>query len=78
VLDAEGYRARREQSLESMAKRLGAQVAKEGQVIALEPMTARDRRVVHMALERFPGVTTRSEGEGLDRRLLIVPAPERR
>jgi spoIIIJ-associated protein len=77
VLDAEGYRARREQSLASMARRLGAQAVKEGSVITLEPMTARDRRVVHMALARFPGVMTRSEGDGLERRLQIIPMPER-
>jgi spoIIIJ-associated protein len=78
VLDAEGYRARREQSLESMARRLGAQAVKEGTVITLDPLSARDRRVVHMALARFPGVTTRSEGEGLERRLQIIPMPERK
>ena len=78
VLDAEGYRARREQSLQSMARRLGAQVVKEGTVITLDPLSARDRRVVHMALARFPGVATRSEGDGLERRLQIIPMPERR
>jgi spoIIIJ-associated protein len=41
-------------------------------------MSARDRRVVHMALARFPGVSTRSEGEGLERRLQIIPMPERK
>jgi spoIIIJ-associated protein len=78
VLDAEGYRARREQSLENMARKLGAQAVKEGQVITLEPMSARDRRVIHMALARFPGVSTQSEGEGLERRLKIIPMPERK
>jgi spoIIIJ-associated protein len=78
VLDAEGYRARREQSLASMARRLGAQAVKEGTVITLDPMPPRDRRVVHMALARFPGVVTRSEGDGLERRLQIIPMPERR
>lgn len=77
VLDAEGYRARREQALENMARRLGAQAIKEGQPITLEPMSARDRRVIHMALARFPGVATRSEGEGLERRLQIIPMPDR-
>jgi spoIIIJ-associated protein len=78
VLDAEGYRARREQSLENMARRLGEQAVKEGTVITLEPLSPRDRRVVHMALARFPGVVTRSEGDGLERRLQIIPMPERR
>jgi spoIIIJ-associated protein len=78
VLDAEGYRARREQSLENMARKLATQSVQEGTVITLDPLSARDRRVVHMALARFPGVTTRSEGEGLERRLQIIPMPERR
>jgi spoIIIJ-associated protein len=78
VLDSGGYRARREQSLAQMAKRLGEQAVKEGTVITLDPLSARDRRVVHMALARFPGVVTRSEGDGLERRLQIIPMPERR
>ena len=78
VLDAEGYRARRELSLTTMAHRLGEQAVKQGTVITLDPLSPRDRRVVHMALARFPGVTTRSEGDGLERRLQIIPMPERR
>jgi spoIIIJ-associated protein len=77
VLDSQGYRARREQSLAQMAQRLGEQAVKEGTVITLDPLSARDRRVVHMALARFPGVVTRSEGDGLERRLQIIPMPER-
>ena len=77
VLDAEGYRARREATLTKMAERLGAQALKEGTVITLDPLSARDRRVVHIALARFTGVTTRSEGDGIERRLQIIPMPER-
>lgn len=77
VLDAAGYRARRAEALAQRARRLGAQVRQQGTLITLEPMTARDRRVVHMALARFPGVFTRSEGDGLERRLQIIPMPER-
>ena len=51
-VDAEGYRARHEDQLAEMARRLGARVAKEGKVITFDPMSARDRRVVHMALQR--------------------------
>lgn len=76
-LDAEGYRARREQALTRMAEKLGSQAARDGTVITMEPMSARDRRVIHMALARFPGVSTRSEGEGSERRLQIIPMPER-
>ncbi len=75
TLDAQGYRARREKSLTQMAERLGEQAMRQGQVITLDPLSARDRRVVHMALSQFPGVTTRSEGDGMDRRLKIIPNP---
>lgn len=73
-VDAEGYRARHEDQLGQMAKRLGARVAKEGKVITFDPMSARDRRVVHKALKDFPGVRTESRGEGPDRRVQIIPA----
>ena len=61
-VDAEGYRARHEDQLAEMARRLGARVAKEGKVITFDPMSARDRRVVHKALQDFPGVRTESAG----------------
>lgn len=72
-VDAEGYRARHEDQLAEMAKRLGARVAKEGKIITFDPMSARDRRIVHMALREFPGVRTESRGEGQDRRVQIIP-----
>jgi spoIIIJ-associated protein len=73
-VDAEGYRARHEDQLGEMAKKLGERVATEGKIITFDPMNARDRRVVHMALKDFPGVRTESNGEGPDRRVQIIPA----
>jgi spoIIIJ-associated protein len=73
VLDAEGYRARRETSLASMARRLGEQAAQEGKIITFEPMSPRDRRVVHLALAKFPDVMTKSDGDGEQRRVRIIP-----
>jgi spoIIIJ-associated protein len=73
-VDAEGYRARHEDQLAEMARRLGERVAKEGKVITFDPMNARDRRVVHKALQDFPGVRTESSGQGSDRRVQIIPA----
>ncbi len=73
VLDAEGYRQRREATLASMARRLGEQAVKEGKMITFEPMSPRDRRVVHLALARFPNVVTKSDGEGDERRVRIIP-----
>jgi spoIIIJ-associated protein len=73
VVDADGYRSRREDSLANMARRLGQQAVTDGQIITFEPMSPRDRRVVHLALAKFEGVVTRSEGEGDDRRVQIIP-----
>lgn len=73
LVDAEGYRSRRDDSLATMARRLGSQAVAEGKIITFEPMNPRDRRVVHMALAKFEGVITRSDGEGDDRRVQIIP-----
>src|SRR6188768_1882032 len=72
-VDAEGYKSRRDDSLASMAKRLGKQAVEQGKIITFEPMNPRDRRVVHLALSGFEGVITRSDGEGDDRRVQIIP-----
>jgi spoIIIJ-associated protein len=72
-VDAEGYRARHEDQLAQMAKRLAERVAQEGKVITFDPMSARDRRIVHMALKEMTGVRTESNGEGPDRRVQIIP-----
>lgn len=73
LVDAEGYRSRRDNSLASMARRLGKQAMDEGKIITFEPMNPRDRRVVHLALAKFEGVITKSDGEGDDRRVQIIP-----
>ena len=73
VVDAEGYRLRRESTLATMAQRLGQQAVDEGKIITFEPMNPRDRRVVHLALAKFEGVITKSEGEGDERRVQIIP-----
>jgi len=72
-VDAEGYRSRRDNSLATMARRLGKQAVSDGKIITFEPMNPRDRRVVHLALAKFEGVVTKSEGEGADRRVQIIP-----
>ncbi len=73
LVDAEGYRNRRDNNLASMARKLGKQALDLGKIITFEPMNPRDRRVVHMALAKFEGVITKSEGEGDGRRVQIVP-----
>lgn len=73
VIDAEGYRARREDTLSSMARQLGKQAVAEDKIITFEPMNPQDRRIVHLALAKFPGVVTKSDGEGEARRVQIIP-----
>ena len=73
VLDAEGYRERRRQSLESLALRLGERAKRRRKTVTLNPLSPRDRRVVHLALEDDPLVSTRSVGRGHLRCLSIVP-----
>jgi len=73
IVDAEGYRLRRESTLATMAQRLGQQAVDEGKIITFEPMNPRDRRVVHLALAKFESVITKSEGEGDERRVQIIP-----
>lgn len=74
LVDACGYRRRREEALVQLALRLSEQVTKTGKTVAVNPMSAHDRRVMHLALEHTPGVTTQSEGEGENRRILIMPS----
>lgn len=73
VVDADGYRQRRESLLESMAERLAQRVRVTGQQMILEPMPPDERRIVHLALVDDPEVTTESEGAGDDRRVVIKP-----
>jgi spoIIIJ-associated protein len=77
VVDTEGYRARRIDTLIEMAQRLGEKAVRTSTTIMMDPMSPHDRRIIHMTLDKVPGVTTRSEGEGAYRRLLIVPAPDK-
>lgn len=73
VLDVEGYKERRDDSLVAMAKRLADKAARSGKIITVSPMPSRERRVIHLALADFSGVTTRSDGQGTDRRVRIIP-----
>jgi spoIIIJ-associated protein len=75
-VDAEGYRARHEDQLTEMAQKLAKRVRQEGKIITFDPMSPRDRRVVHMALKEITGVRTESQGEGQDRRVQIIPVKD--
>jgi spoIIIJ-associated protein len=73
VVDAAGYRARRQTSLDALAKRSAEQAAASGRSVELDPMTAVERKVVHVCLQDHPGVTTRSEGTEPNRFVVIDP-----
>lgn len=73
VLDAEGYRDKRAETLQALAQRLAQKAKSERRKATLEPMSALERRVVHMALADDTEVETHSEGEEPYRRVVIVP-----
>lgn len=73
VLDAGGYRKRREETLEALALRLAGRAKKQRRRIVLEPMNAMERRIVHMALADDEDIHTHSEGEDPHRRVVIAP-----
>lgn len=73
TLDTENYRAKREDSLRRLAQRMANRAQKTGRKVVLEPMNPYERRVLHTALQNHPVVTTHSEGEEPNRRVVIVP-----
>ena len=73
VIDIESYRERQREKLQEMANGMAKRAAETGQTVALQPMSSRDRRVVHLTLRDHAEVTTQSTGEGLRRRVMIVP-----
>ena len=72
-VDAENYRAKREQSLESLARKVAAKVTRYRRSVTLEPMNAYERHVIHAALQDYPDVTTYSTGTEPSRRVVIAP-----
>jgi len=73
MIDVESYRERRVQMLRSIARKTAGRVASSGRENGLEPMSANERRIVHMSLAGHPDVRTESEGAGNQRRVVIFP-----
>ena len=71
-LDAEGYREKREQSLQHLARKVAGKVVKYRRSVPLEPMNAYERHVIHTALQDVPGVTTYSTGTDPNRRVIVA------
>jgi len=74
VVDAAGYRERRRATLEALAVRTAHEVVDTGGRVDLEPMTAVERKVVHLRLKEFEGVETTSEGTEPNRYVVVLPA----
>jgi spoIIIJ-associated protein len=73
VVDAAGYRARRRATLEAMAVRSAQEALRTNEAVELEPMTNVDRKVIHLRLKDFRGVTTESSGTEPNRYVVIRP-----
>jgi spoIIIJ-associated protein len=73
VVDVEGFRQRREQALTRLAERMAEKARQRGEPISLEPMSAYERRIIHMTLRGAEDVYTESTGEGKQRRVRIFP-----
>ncbi len=73
IVDIEGYKARRENQLKQLAGRMAERVAATRKPVALEPMPAYERRIIHIALRDHPTVTTESVGRGDRRKVTIIP-----
>ncbi|AKX95381.1 RNA-binding cell elongation regulator Jag/EloR [Neomoorella thermoacetica] len=72
ILDVEGYRKRREQTLINLARRLSNRVKETGNRIVLEPMNPQERRVIHTALQNDSQILTFSEGQEPNRKVVIA------
>jgi spoIIIJ-associated protein len=74
VVDAAGYRARRETTLGSLATTAAEQAIRTGERVELDPMTAVERKIVHVALQDLEGVQTESEGTEPNRFVVVIPS----
>jgi spoIIIJ-associated protein len=73
IVDVESYRVRRRRSLRQLANRMADRVAFSQQRVVLEAMPPNERRIIHIALRDHPQVTTKSIGEGDNRKVTILP-----
>lgn len=74
ILDIESYRAKREKALKKMSRDVAFKVIKSGKPFTLEPMNPFERRLIHLTLQNDTRVVTKSEGQGIYRKVKISPA----
>lgn len=70
------YREKREKTLEILGRKLAFKACKTGQKISLEPMNPYERRIIHTAVQKVKGATSWSEGENLQRHVVVGPDPD--
>lgn len=76
-LEVGGFAEQGDPAVKAMADRLAETVRRTGKALAIAPISARERRQIHLALVPAPGVSTRSEGEGIFRQLVVLPDPSK-
>ena len=72
-IDIENYREKREETLRRLSAKVAAKVKKSGKNIALEPMNAYERRIIHAEIQKIDGVSTNSVGVEGNRRVIVFP-----
>lgn len=77
-IDAEGYRAKREEALQHLAEKVAGKVVKYRKNVTLEAMNAYERHVIHSALQEYPGVSTYSTGVEPNRRTVVAYSPDKK
>ncbi|MEN6463842.1 MAG: RNA-binding cell elongation regulator Jag/EloR [Syntrophaceae bacterium] len=78
ILDTEEYRGKREEYLLSLASKLAGKVKRSKKPVTISNMSARDRRIIHLALKDDPALLTKSRGEGAYRKIVIIPNKKER
>lgn len=73
VVDVEGYKNRQREKIESIARATARKAVSQDRDIAMRPMNPYERRIVHITLKDDPKVETESEGEGMDRHVVVKP-----
>lgn len=73
IIDAGGYKAKRSDRLQQLANRMADQAIRQGRMVTLEPMPPHERRIIHLTLRKRADVTTKSVGEGKNRKVTIHP-----
>ena len=76
IIDVDDYKFRRRSKLKSVAEKSASKVEKTGKRISLEPMSPSDRRIIHMALVDYKNVKTQSRGDGVNRKVVIIPVKD--